>query len=66
MEKASYCCTRNIGVHISANNKKVLSTLDGNGNNDKGCNCQSETTKLKRLRSSLRIPENEPPPGNVT
>ena len=60
--KASYCCTRNMAVHISSHNKKVLSKLDENRNEDAGCNCQSEKTKLKRVRDNLNIAENEPPP----
>ena len=52
-----------MAVHISAHNKKVLSTLDGNGNEESGCNCQPESTKLKRLRTALKTSENDPPPN---
>ena len=66
--KASYCCTRNMAVHISAHNKKVLSKLDENGNEEAqtGCNCQSESTRLKRLRTALKtskiVDETKPAP----
>ena len=60
--KASYSCTRNMAVHISSHNKKVLSEPDENCNEKTGCNCQSKMSKLKRIRENLNIPEDEPPP----
>ena len=55
--KISYSCTRNMAVHISSHNKRVIAS--SSNKTDDGCNCQSEKTKLKRLRTALEIPENQ-------